>query len=106
MLLILILIIDATNIDIAASDIDIDIDTDEPSPVKDWQLFQSESHLLQARAHVSEQTKSPIWNDHNYSLLSNFDWHDHVSCVGALCRRMVGAGLITLVYSAVSYAER
>ena len=64
-----------TDIDIATdvnidTDIDIDIDTDidELSPVKDWQLLQSESHLLQTRAHVSEQTKCPIWNYHNYSL--------------------------------------
>ena len=74
-----------TDIDIATdvnidTDIDIDIDTDidELSPVKDWQLLQSESHLLQTRAHVSEQTKFPIWNYHKYSL----DWHENVSRFG------------------------
>ena len=57
--------IDSIEIDIHIDSIDsIDINIDEVSPVKGWQFLQSESHLLQPRAHISEQTKiseSIIW---------------------------------------------
>ena len=58
--------IDSIDIDIADIDISIYqyIDIDQASPVKGWQFLQSESHLLQPRAHISEQTKiseSIIW---------------------------------------------
>ena len=62
--------IDSIDIDIADIDIPIYqyIDIDQASPVKGWQFFQSESHLLQPRAHISEQTKiskSIIWKYHS-----------------------------------------
>ena len=61
--------IDSIEIDIHIDSIDsIDINIHEASPVKGWQFLQSESHLLQPRAHISEQTKiskSIIWKYHS-----------------------------------------